>query len=305
MRKNDHLDFVSPECQIMGMEARGIHVTKLPELKAPLLIAGFDGWGNALGISKGMAAYLIAKFKAQAFADINPDVFYHYDVNRPEVDIVAGTLKRLTPPGGSFYAARNDSGTVDLVILEAGEPSLQWYRFADELFSLCRKLGVETVITLGSMYDNVVHTDRIISGIASNPEVFSRLKQQNIVPVSYQGPSAIHSTIQSEGVKRGFECISLWCHCPYYLQNTTHFGLLSHLGAVLSSLGNFELDTQDLDARWKALEDQIKTLIENSPELQSVVNELRKAKVRGTWESVKAAAKGEKVINLQDFLPPR
>jgi len=32
------------------MEAQGIHVTKLPELKAPLLIAGFDGWGNALGI---------------------------------------------------------------------------------------------------------------------------------------------------------------------------------------------------------------------------------------------------------------
>ena len=50
VRKNDHLDFVSPECQIVVMEAQGIHVTKLPELKAPLLIAGFDGWGNALGI---------------------------------------------------------------------------------------------------------------------------------------------------------------------------------------------------------------------------------------------------------------
>ena len=74
---------------------------------------------------------------------------------------------------------------------------------------------------------------------------------------------------------------------------------------MLSSLGQFEMDTADLDMRWKELETQIEALIDNSIELQTVINELRTAKKRGSWESMKKATKGEKVINLEDFLPPR
>jgi len=287
------------------MTTRGIHIEKLPDLNAQILIAGFGGWGNALDISRGMAVYLIQKLKSQLIASVNPDILFRYDILRPEVDIVDGALVRFTPPSGSIYAVHFDSGHNDILVLEADEPHLQWNRFAEELFSICRKLGVKTVITLGSMYDNVLHSDRIISGIASNLDILSRLKQKGVIPVSYQGPSAIHSTLQFEGVKLGFQCISLWCHCPYYLQNTKHFGLMSHLADVLSFLGGFELDTRDLEERWEALEKQIGLLIENSGELQTMIDEIRKAKVRGTWESMKKSTKGEKVINLTDFLPPR
>ncbi len=287
------------------MTSQGIHISELPDLKAPVLIAGFAGWGNALDISRGMAVYLIRKLKGQLFASMNPDVFFRYDILRPEVDIVDGVLVRFTPPSGSVYAVRLDASPNDLVVLEADEPNLQWNRFTEELFSICRKLGVKTVITLGSMYDNVLHSDRIISGIASSVDILSRLKQKGVIPVSYQGPGAVHSTLQFEGAKQGFQCISLWCHCPYYLQNTKHYGLMSHLANVLSFLGEFELDTQDLENRWKALESQIGTLIENSGELQTMIDEIRKAKVRGTWESLKKSIKNEKVINLTNFLPPR
>ena len=291
--------------KLKDMKKQGIHIEELPDLKEPILIAGFDGWGNALDVSKGMATYLIRKLKARSFARIDPDTFYSYDTDRPMVNIEAGTLKSLSPPGGSFYAARTGSGGNDLVILEADEPSLRWFHFVDELFSLCGNLGVETIITLGSMYDNVLHTDRIISGITSNKDYFSKLRQKDVIPVSYHGPGAIHSIIQSEGEKRGFQCISLWCHCPYYLQNATHYGFLSHLGALLSFLGQFELHTEDLEASIKELDEQIEKLIENSLEIQDIINEIRRAKVRGSWASMKKSIKGEKVINLKDFLKPR
>ena len=61
------------------MNENGIQIHELPDLKNPLLIAGFDGWGNALKISSGMAAYLIRTFKAQRFAELDPDVFFRYD----------------------------------------------------------------------------------------------------------------------------------------------------------------------------------------------------------------------------------
>lgn len=286
------------------MNAQGIQVTKWPQLKTPLLIAGFDGWGNALDISRGMAVYLVRHLNARPFARINPDLFYRYDANRPEVNIDAGTLKSISPPGGVFYAARMVSGDSDLVILAADEPDLQWFRFTEDLLSLCRQIGIETIITLGSMYDNVVHTDRIISGIASDEAAFADLRAQNVIPVSYQGPSAVHSTILSESIKHGFRSISLWSHCPYYLQNTTHYGLMSHLGGLLGFLGQFELDTEALETKWNELEGQIESLIEESSELQGMIKELRKAKVKGSWDRMKKAAKGEKVIALKDFLPP-
>ena len=148
--------------KLKDMKKQGIHIEELPDLKEPVLIAGFDGWGNALDVSTGMAGYLIRKLKAQSFARIDPDTFYSYDTDRPMVNIEAGTLKSLSSPGGIFYAARTGSDENDVVVLEANEPNLRWFHFVDELFSLCDKLGVETIITLGSMYDNVLHTDRII-----------------------------------------------------------------------------------------------------------------------------------------------
>jgi proteasome assembly chaperone (PAC2) family protein len=288
------------------MNTAGIQIQEMPQLTKPVLIAGFDGWGNALNISKGMAAYLVRRLKAKKFADLDPDTFYRYDEQRPVVDIVEGKLNSLKPPRGSFYAVETDIDQSDLVILQANEPNLRWFQFVELLFSICRKLQVRNIITIGSMYDNVLHTDRIVSGIASSPEMLAELKQKRINSISYQGPSAIHSIIQSEGTKQGFECISLWSHCPYYLQGTTHFGILSYLGELIAGLANFQMDTLDLQANWKKLENQINTLIESNRELQSLISNLRKEKVKGSAASLRGAAKSdEKIINLQDFLDPK
>ena len=288
------------------MSETAIEINYMPQLKAPALIAGFGGWGNALDVSKAMVNYLIRKLDAQPFARLNADLLYRYDETRPIVDIERGNLKSLSPPGGSFHFARSGQSEEDMVFLTADEPSLRWSLFASELFDLCEQLGVRRVITLGSMYDNVLHSDIVISAIASSEELLAELDARKVMPVSYRGPSAIHSTIHSEGKKRGIQCVSLWCHCPYYLQGTTHFGLLTELGSLVSQLGRFHLDTGELEASWKELNRQIQGLIERNPELQGMINELRKAKVRGSWETMKASTrKDEKIIHLSDFLKPK
>ena len=303
--ENEPLDIFLIKCQIRDVSEKGINIAKLPALKTPLLIAGFDGWGNALDISNAMVSYLIRKLKTEYFAKINPDLFYRYDETRPFVNIESGVLIDVSPPGGSFYATQTGSNENDLVILKANEPNLGWFHFVDELFSLCMQLGVKTIITLGSIYDNVLHSDRIVSGIASNTNLLSKFSQKNIIPINYQGPSTIHSTIHLEGEKRGFQCIGLWCHCPYYLEGTTHFGLLSYLGSLLSYLGNFELDTEEIEKKWKELNKQIEKTIEKNPELHAMINEARKAKIRGSWASMKKSGeKDEKIIYLKDFFKP-
>ena len=68
---------------------------------------------------------------------------------------------------------------------------------------------------------------------------------------------------------------------------------------------NFQLDTLDLQDNWKKLEKQINKLIESNSELQALISNLRKEKVKGSTAQLRGAAgSDEKIINLQDFLEP-
>ncbi len=289
------------------MKDSGIHLDdNLPSLKRAVLIVGFGGWGNALNVAAGLIDYLVRKLAAEPIGRIDPDTFYRYDENRPVVRIEDGELKGLDFPGGSVFAARTGEPHRDLILMRADEPQLRWFQFAGELFDLAGRLGAETAINLGSMYDSVLHTDRLVSGIASTPTLSEALRTAGISPISYQGPSAIHSTLMSEGRKRGIGCISLWAHCPYYLQGTTHYGVMAHLGAVLATLGDFLLDTEELESGWRKLHDHIQGLVDKSEELQKLISGLRKQKLRGMWSPAKAPTAGEgKVINLLDFMDPK
>ena len=140
------------------------------------------------------------------------------------------------------------------------------------------------------------------SALASSEETLNRLKTKKVTSINYKGPSAIHTIIQNEAQKKGFECISLWCHCPYYLQGTKHFGLLSHLASLLSFWGGFQLDTSELETTWRELSKQIKEIIDKNPEVQGMINDLRKAKLKLSMDAVK---KTDKVIHLDDVLKTR
>lgn len=288
------------------MKHSGIHIEKIPEQIHPIMITGFDGWGNAMDVSTYMVSYLIRRLNGKRFAQIDPEVYFRYDEYRPEVKIQRGILKSVTPPGGIFYSAETGLNEDRIIILKTAEPSLRWRQFVEEVLSLCRRTGVKTIINLGSMYDDVLHSDRMISGIASSEVLLSQLKARKIRPINYDGPGGIHSFLHSKAQDEGLGCMSLWCHCPYYLQGTTHFGLLTHLGALLSDMGGFELDLKELDTGWKQMNKQIKLLIDENQELRAMVEGLRKARTR---RPVKDASFNErnhgKIIQLKDFLEPQ
>ncbi len=281
---------------------QAIQIDKLPPLRDPILIAGFGGWGNALDVATGTVEYLIRHFDATAFARLDTDSLYRYDGSRPVINIQAGSLKRLSWPGGDFYGAFTGNPTGDLLILRADEPTLRWRLFAEEFFELCGSVGVRTIVTVGSMYDQVLHSDRLISGMASNDGFSAELQAADVIPIYYQGPTAIHGLIQAEGPKRGYDCISLWCHCPFYLENTTHFGLMAELGGLLARLGGFELDTKDLEEKWNALRLRIQQLIEENPNVGEVIEELKGSKGVESMAVKKEAVKDDKIIRLRDFL---
>lgn len=286
-----------------------IHIESMPDLHTPILILGFSGWGNAMDISTGTVQYLVKRLHAAPFASIEGDPFYRYDESRPVVRIEHGFLKHVSVPGGTFYAVRFEKSAADLVLLDAMEPHLCWHRFVDSLFSLAERLGVSTVISLGSMYDQVLHTDRIISCIAGSDAFLQQLEKEGVHPISYQGPSSVHSLVHAEGERRKMRCLSLWAHCPYYIQGAMHYGILSRVAGLLAAIGDFPLDTMDLEEKWRQLDQQIQEMIETNPKLETLIARLRKSKTRGGFRPVDTPVEpdstGGKVIDLRDFLDPK
>jgi len=275
-----------------------IELKTIPEMEDALFIACFEGWGNALEVSVGMADYLIRKLRAEPFGSINSDRFYLYKERRPGVEVEDGILTNLELPGCDLYAVSRERAGRDMIILKGAEPDLQWFRFTDGILTLCREVGVKTIVSCGGMLDSVLPADTMISVVASNQDLLDNLSDRKALLINYKGPSSIHSTLHSEAKKRGFDCLGLYGHCPYYLQGITHYGLLSHMAGFLSQWAGFELDTDELSTAWKDLGKQIQEAIKSNAELKNLIDEIKKNRGPGKLGGGK---KGDKVIKLEDY----
>jgi proteasome assembly chaperone (PAC2) family protein len=277
-------------------------IEHMPELSRPILVLGFEGWPNGGNVAVGMLDFLIQTLGATRFASIDLNHFCRFDDVRPTVKIQGGQLQTVLLPEAVFYAAPRKQTKASLILLKAHEPHIRWDAFVELILSLCRQLGVELIIGLGGLQDNVVHTDAIISGLASTQELLERFEQNNVIPIDYEGPGAIHSLILQEAKAAGIKGISLWGHCPFYVQGT-HLRVLSRMATVLGNIAGLYLDTTELEKGWMQLARQIQHFVDENPELQKVINEINRSK---TASRSPAGLKREgNVIYLDDFFGPK
>ena len=271
----------------------------IPKMRDGLLIACFEGWGNALDISMGMAHFLIKELHGTCFGTIHTDPFYIMKERRPVIEVAGGNLQKLKPPGCELYVVEGDRSGRDMIILKGEEPDIQWFRFADNILDLCRETGAKTIVSCGGMLDNTHYAETMVSVVASSPALIESLPMEKPSLIDYTGQSSIHSTLHFKAKKRDMDCIGFYCHCPAYLQGITHFGLLAYLGKILSKWAGFELNTDELSAPWLNVKKQIQEAIDQNPELKNFVNEIKKNKGK---TDLKPQKKDEKVIKLEDYL---
>jgi proteasome assembly chaperone (PAC2) family protein len=277
-------------------------IEQTPEVSRPVVILGFEGWANGGNVAVGMIDYLLKKLGATRFAKIDPNNFYRFDDARPIVKVEGGQLIEVLPPEAAFFSAQDNQTGVDLVLFKASEPHLRWFSFVEVLLSLFKQLEVKLIISLGGLQDSVLHTDAVISGFASNEQLLERLKQVQVNLTEYQGPGAIHSLIFQQAKGMGIEGISLWGHCPFYLQGT-HLRLLSRMASILADLGGFHVDTGELEKGWTQLARSIQRFIDGNPELQKAIKGIMKSKTPSGLP--RPERKDGKVIYLDDFFKPK
>jgi len=266
-----------------------------PPLHNPVLIAGFGGWSNGGNIALKSIEYIIQKKGATLTAEIDPDPFYQFTQNRPVITIKEGRLQGLNLERISFYYCPNKEGEHDLILLKAQEPDYRWPTFVQLLFHLCKQWGVSLMISLGGMYDDVLHTEAVVSGLYSFGEWKEVFIKNHIHLIEYEGPSGIHSLIMQRAEKESCPFMGLWGHSPLYLRGT-NFKVIIRIITLIASFFDFSIDTLELESSLKQFDHQIGEILEENSELREHIEKIKK--IRGGEVRRKDTPK---IINIKDF----
>jgi proteasome assembly chaperone (PAC2) family protein len=249
-----------------------MRVTTRPTLRNPVLVAAFRGWNDGGQGASLAAGYLARTWGAARFADIDPETFFDFSSTRPHVSLVDGQTRQIDWPDNAFYHASIPGSDRDAVLLLGIEPNLHWRSFTELITGLATDLGVELVITLGSLLADVPHTrPSPVTGSATDAELVERLGLQ---ASRYEGPTGIVGVLHDACKRAGVPSASLWAAVPHYVSLAPSpraaLALCARLGGILGAT----IDVDELEQAVQSYSDQVSEAVASDPETAAYVEEL-------------------------------
>jgi predicted ATP-grasp superfamily ATP-dependent carboligase len=251
-----------------------LHITDHPKLERPVLIAAFRGWNDGGQGASLAGAYLARAWAAQEFASIDSESFYDFQATRPTVTLVDGFTRKIEWPENTFLHAPLPGGGRDAIILLGVEPNLRWRSFSAHVSGLATDLGVELVVTLGSLLADVPHTRPApVTGSANDPELIERLGLQ---ASRYEGPTGIVGVLHDACMQAGIPSASLWAAVPHYVSLTPSPRAAKALVDRLGELLEADVDTTELDEAADSYAQQVSEAVASDEETSAYVQELER-----------------------------
>jgi proteasome assembly chaperone (PAC2) family protein len=245
-----------------------------PELSRPVLVAAFRGWNDGGQGATLAGGYLARIWQAERFADVDPENYFDFQANRPLVSLDEGLTRRIDWPENAFYHARIPGTERDAVLLLGVEPSLRWRTFCKLIVDLSRDLGVELVVTLGSLLADVPHTRAApVTGAASDPELVASLGLQHS---RYEGPTGIVGVLQDACRREGLPAASLWAAVPHYVSLAPSPRAARALCDRLGQLLEVPIDTSELAEAEESYAEQVSEAVSSDEETAAYVAELER-----------------------------
>ena len=237
------------------------------------MLLAFEGWNDAGEAASSAARFLSDAMHTAPLAELDPEEFYDFTVNRPRVRQAAGGLRRVDWPSVTFhYGAGCDERA--LVVGVGPEPHLRWRRFGDEVVALAHRFGVRRAVLLGAFLADVVYSRPVrVSGFSSKPEWMVRLALETS---GYEGPTGIVGVLADRLGQEGVEVVSLWAGLPHYIEASPNpRGALALVQKAAVFLG-MPVDEAPLRDAAAEFEQRISALVASDPALSEYVRALKK-----------------------------
>ena len=245
-----------------------------PALRRPVLILAFAGWSDAGASATTAVRYLSEQLLAAKFAGIDPEEFYDFSIQRPQVRLVDGLQREIHWPSYDFHYGGGIGMERDFVFGIGAEPHLRWRGFCDNVLRLVRECKVELVVSLGAYLDEVLYTRPVpLTGFSSDAKLMTEL---DLLPSRYQGPTGIVGILGDACRKNGIPNMSLWATLPHYLSASPNpRGALGLVLRLTQWLG-LRVDTGPLERAAAEFQNKVNEVVNNDPNLSGFIRELKK-----------------------------
>jgi proteasome assembly chaperone (PAC2) family protein len=239
-------------------------------LSRGVLIAAFAGWNDAGEAATGAVDALAHLFDAASAAQIDPEDFFDFQVNRPTTRLDPGTGRTLEWPTNRFRLAEVNGRGV--VLLSGTEPNLRWRTFSNTVLAYATALDVRTIVCIGALQVDTPHTRPVpLTGRGSGLDGVLGLRLR---PSDYEGPTGITGVLTHIALERGFETASIWAGVPHYLAGTTYATAAHALAAVVTRALDLDIDLEPLAEAAREQQREIAEVVAQDDDLSSYVAEL-------------------------------
>jgi proteasome assembly chaperone (PAC2) family protein len=245
-----------------------------PAMKHPVLVLAFTGWSDAGASASTAVRYLTEQLMATKFASIDPEEFYDFSIQRPQVRLVDGDEREIRWPTYNFYHGAGMGVERDFIFGTGAEPHLRWKAFCELVFRLAQEWNVEMIVTLGGYLDEVLYTRPVpLTGFSTDEQI---MKELDLIPSRYQGPTGIIGILGDMCRRRNVRNLSLWAAIPHYLPSSPNpRGTLALVLRFTQWLG-LRIDTSSLERAASEFQSKVNDLVNNDPGLSAFVRELKK-----------------------------
>src|SRR6476469_1626679 len=249
-----------------------LNISFHPALRRPVLVAAFRGWNDGGQGASLAAGYLAKHWSGERFAEIDSEGFYDFQATRPHVSLEDGLTRKLDWPENGFFHAEIPGAGRDAVILLGTEPNLRWKTFSQLVLGLAQDLGVQRVVTFGSLLADVPHTRPAPVTAAATDEAL--MEELGLEPSRYEGPTGIVGVLLDACRGSGVSSLSLWAAVPHYVSLAPSPRAALSLVRRFGELMEIDVDIAELEQAADEYSEQVSAAVSADADTAAYVEEL-------------------------------
>ena len=202
------------------------------------MVMAFGGWIDAGRAATGALRHLARDLRAESLARINPEEFFVFTQERPEVRLRSDGGRDIQWPRSEFSACHPGDGRDGLLLFCGPEPHQRWLTYAKALLDVAERCGVRRIVSLGALLAGAPHTRRVrVTARCTDPASRSLLEAWGIYrPPTYEGPTGISTVVLDAAERRAMQHVGFMGQAPHYLQDSENPAAIEALVTYVARL---------------------------------------------------------------------
>jgi hypothetical protein len=246
----------------------------LPPTDRPLLVVMLTGWIDASNAAAAAMDALIDKTAATTIVEFDADTYIDYRARRPIMELRLGVNTRLNWVTPKLLLGR-DRNNRDILLLTGAEPDANWQRFANDVTTLARSLGVRRMLGLGAYPVATPHTRHVkMSCTCPSPSIVATLPY---IKSSLDAPAGVESVLEHALTAVDIDAIGLWAQVPHYVSSMPYPASTLALLNAVAEVGNVDIDVSELRDIVDVQRDRLDRLVNENSEHAAMLRQLEQA----------------------------